>query len=165
MYVPDYDPKTKTGDIASLDVLYRKYVNAYNRAVKNAKRYNKDIEGEYTPGSLLLNEDDFREEIRKRAKDPEIAAKYKANKKGIEFLAEEMGKKDARQMQKGQAKAYLINKGIREEDITLHMLTATMYTKEDIWAQISLRYHNLKSEGKSGIVAKLIISSEFFGSD
>lgn len=164
MYVPEYDPETKTGDIASLDVLYRKYVNAYNKAVKNAKRYNKDIEGEYIPRNLLLTEDDFREQIIKRAEDPEIAAKYKANKKGIEFLAEEMGKKDARQMSNSQAKAYLINKGIREEDITLHMLTATMYTK-DIWEQIRLRYHNLKGEGKSGIAAKLIISSEFFGSD
>lgn len=161
MFVPKYDLKHDTGDNASYDVLYKKYTDAYNRAVKNARRYDK----EYTPNKALKTRKKFIERIMTYGNDPEIAAKYKASKKGIEFLATELGKKDARQFQKGQAEAYLIKKGIEKEDITLHMLTKTMYTTENIWEQITARYKNLKRDGKSSYDAKLIISSEFFGSD
>ena len=161
MFVPEYDVKHNRVDDASYDVLYKKYTDAYNRAVKNARRYDKN----YDPNKPLKTRKQFIERFITYANDPEIAAKYKANKKGIEFLATELGKKDARQFQKGQAVAYLKNKGIKEEDITLHMLTKTMYTTDNIWEQINLRYKNLRSEGKGSIQAKLIISSEFFGSD
>lgn len=161
MFVPEYNFTADTGDNASYDVLYKKYTDAYNRAVKNARRYDKN----YDPIKPLKTRKQFIERLIVHANDPEIAAKYKAAKKGIDFLATELGKKDARKFQKGQAKAYLKNKGIKEEDITLHMLTKTMYTTDNIWEQISLRYKNLRSEGKGSIQAKLIISSEFFGSD
>ena len=161
MFVPEYDVKHNRVDNASYDVLYKKYTDAYNRAVKNARRYDKN----YDPNKPLKTRKQFIERIITHANDPEIAAKYKADKKGIAFLATELGKKDARKFQKGQAKAYLKNKGIKEEDITIHMLTKTMYTTDNIWEQIKLRYNNLRGEGKSSIQAKLIISSEFFGSD
>ena len=161
MFVPIYDKKKNIEDKASYDILYKKYTDAYNRAVKNARRYDKN----YIPNKPLKTRKEFIERVITHANDPEIAAKYKADKKGISFLATELGKKDARKFQKGQAKAYLKNKGIKEEDITIHMLTKTMYTADNIWEQINLRYKNLKSEGKSAIQAKLIISSEFFGSD
>lgn len=161
MFVPEYDVKHNRVDDASYDVLYKKYTDAYNRAVKNARRYDKN----YDPNKPLKTRKQFIERIITYANDPEIAAKYKAAKKGIDFLATELGKKDARKFQKGQAVAYLKNKGIKEEDITFHMLTKTMYTTDNIWEQISLRYKNLRSEGKGAIQAKLIISSEFFGSD
>ena len=161
MFVPEYDVKHNRVDDASYDVLYKKYTDAYNKAVKNARRYDKN----YDPNKPLKTRKQFIERIITHANDPEIAAKYKAAKKGIDFLATELGKKDARTFQKGQAVAYLKNKGIKEEDITIHMLTKTMYTTDNIWEQISLRYKNLRSEGKGAIQAKLIISSEFFGSD
>ena len=161
MFVPEYDVKHNRVDDASYDVLYKKYTDAYNRAVKNARRYDKN----YDPNKPLKTTKQFIEQIITYTNYPEIAAKYKTNKKGIEFLATELGKKDSRSFQKGQAVAYLKNKGIKEEDITLHMLTKMMYNTENIWEQINLRYHNLRSEGKGSIQAKLIISSEFFGSD
>ena len=161
MFVPEYDVKHNRVDDASYDVLYKKYTDAYNRAVKNARRYDKN----YDPNKPLKTRKQFIERIITHANDPEIAAKYKAAKKGIDFLATELGKKDARTFQKGQAVAYLKNKGVKEEDITFHMLTKTMYTTDNIWEQINLRYKNLRSEGKGAIQAKLIISSEFFGSD
>lgn len=135
MFVPDYNPKTKTGDMASYDILYKKYTNAYNKAVKNAKKYSED--GEYVPDKPLLSKEHFIEDIIRRAKDPEIAAKYKADKKGIAFLATEMGKKDARKFSKKQAEGLLISQGIKKEDITLHMLSKMMYTTDNMWAQIS----------------------------
>ena len=49
MFVPEYDVKNNRVDDASYDVLYNKYVNAYNRAVKNARRYDKN----YTPNKPL----------------------------------------------------------------------------------------------------------------
>lgn len=104
MFVPEYDLKHDTGDNASYDVLYKKYTDAYNRAVKNARRYDKN----YDPIKTLKTRKKFIERIMTYANDPEIAAKYKAKKKGIEFLATELGKKDARVLQKGQAEAYLI---------------------------------------------------------
>ena len=161
MFVPEYDLKHNTGDNASYDVLYKKYTNAYNKAVKNARKYDKN----YDPIKTLKTRKEFIERIITYANDPEIASKYKAAKKGVAFLATELGKKDARKFQKGQAKAYLKNKGIKEKDITLNMLTKIMYTTDNIWEQIKLRFNNLKNYGKSSYDAKLIISSEFFGSD
>ena len=93
MFVPEYDIKHNKVDNASYDVLYKKYTDAYNRAVKNARRYDKN----YAPIKPLKTRKDFIERFITHANDPEIAAKYKANKKGIEFLATELGKKDARQ--------------------------------------------------------------------
>ena len=161
MFVPEYDVKNNRVDDASYDVLYKKYTDAYNRAVKNARRYDKN----YDPNKVLKTRKQFIERFITYANDPEIAAKYKANKKGIEFLATALGKKDARKFSNKQAKGLLLNQGVEEKDITFNMLTKTMYTTDNIWEQINLRYKNLKIEGKSAIQAKLIISSEFFGSD
>ena len=161
MFVPEYDVKHNRIDNASYDVLYKKYTDAYNRAVKNARRYDKN----YIPNKPLKTRKDFIERIITHANDPEIAAKYKADKKGISFLATELGKKDARKFSNKQAKGLLLNQGVEEKDITFNMLTKMMYTTDNIWEQIKLRYHNLKGEGKNAIQAKLIISSAFFGSD
>ena len=93
MFVPEYDVKHNRVDNASYDVLYKKYTDAYNKAVKNARKYDK----KYIPNKPLKTKKDFIERIITHANDPEIAAKYKADKKGIAFLATELGKKDARQ--------------------------------------------------------------------
>ena len=147
MFVPEYDVKHNRVDNASYDVLYKKYTDAYNRAVKNARRYDKN----YIPNKPLKTRKDFIERIITHANDPEIAAKYKADKKGISFLATELGKKDARKFSNKQAKGLLLNQGVKEKDITFNMLTKTMYTTDNIWEQIKLRYHNLKGEGKNDI--------------
>lgn len=161
MFVPEYDVKHNKVDDASYDVLYKKYTDAYNRAVKNARRYDKN----YDPNKPLKTRKQFIEQLITHANDPEISAKYKADKKGISFLATELGKKDARKFSNKQAKGLLLSQGVEEKDITFNMLTKTMYTTDNIWEQIKLRYHNLRGEGKGAIQAKLIISSEFFGSD
>lgn len=44
MFVPVYDVKNNRVDDASYDVLYKKYTDAYNRAVKNARRYDKNYD-------------------------------------------------------------------------------------------------------------------------
>ena len=147
MFVPEYDVKHNRIDNASYDVLYKKYTDAYNRAVKNARRYDKN----YIPNKPLKTRKDFIERIITHANDPEIAAKYKADKKGISFLATELGKKDARKFSNKQAKGLLLNQGVEEKDITFNMLTKMMYTTDNIWEQIKLRYHNLKGEGKNAI--------------
>ena len=132
MFVPEYDVKHNRVDNASYDVLYKKYTDAYNRAVKNARRYDKN----YIPNKPLKTRKDFIERIITHANDPEIAAKYKADKKGISFLATELGKKDARKFSNKQAKGLLLNQGVEEKDITFNMLTKTMYTTDNIWEQI-----------------------------
>ena len=93
MFVPEYDVKNNRVDDASYDVLYKKYTDAYNRAVKNARRYDKN----YIPNKPLKTKKDFIERFITHWNNREIAAKYKAGKKGIEFLATEWRKKDARQ--------------------------------------------------------------------
>lgn len=148
MFVPSYD------NDQAFKVLYDKYEKAYNRAVKYG---GKDYRAKYNK----LTYTEFKTEYISEA--VERTEEYKRKKKGGSFLAEQMGKTDARQLSYKQAKG-LIESG----KVDAKSISKLMYMKaenlESVHDAAGARYHELIASGKTWEEAHIAISQEFYGS-
>lgn len=154
-------------DEVKLDILYKIYKGSYESALKYARK----VSGKNYEAKDLKSFDEFKEYITYKANDAKISEEYKLKKKGIQYLAEMLGKEDVRHFNKKQAIGVLTaRKGFDKDNIPIHELAKMMYNSEEflkeISAQIRLRYKDLRDGGiKDTYALKALISQEFFGSE